>query len=193
MTIKRLGLILLTLISLGLAGLSLVSSWQEPQFQSRLELYQTNIVLQAQAWQAEDSNDENLEVIQNAILGDKPLENATKQYQNARQSVITNLAKAKNQLAQLGSQPVTTPTPPKPLPQTQPANSDSSLVQEKKLQQSVDELQKLLAELDLRVGILQAQQGQTDTALKNWVDLPKRSDINPEFGETAAVLTGAVE
>jgi membrane protease YdiL (CAAX protease family) len=179
MTIKRLGLILLTLISLALAGLSLVNSWQEPQFQSRLELYQTNIVLQAQAWQAEDSNDENLEVIQRAILGDQPLENATKQYQDARQSVSTNLAKAKNQLAQLSSEPV-----------TNPAKNDSSLVQQQKLQQYLDELQKLLAELDLRLGILQVQQGQTDTAPKSWTNLQQRSDINPEFGETAVVLTG---
>jgi membrane protease YdiL (CAAX protease family)/soluble cytochrome b562 len=173
MTIKRLGLILLTLISLALAGLSLVNSWQEPQFQSRLELYQTNIVLQAQAWQAKDSNDENLEVIQGAILGDKPLENATKQYQEARQSVLTNLAKSKNQLAKLT-----------------PAKNDSSLVQQQKLQQYLNELQKLLAELDLRLGILQLQQGQTDTALKGWTDLQQSSNINPEFGKTATVLTG---
>ncbi|WP_017655174.1 CPBP family intramembrane glutamic endopeptidase [Fortiea contorta] len=190
MTIKRLGLILLTVISLGLAGLSLVGSWQEPQFQSRLELYQTNIVLQAQAWQAEDANGENIQVIQEAILGDKPLENATKQYQEARQSVLTNLTKLNNQLTQLRSQPVTAPTPPKPLPQTQAADNTPSLAQQQQLQQSVNELQKLLAELNLRLGILQAQQAQTDTALKTWTDLQQTTDINPEFGETAAVLTG---
>ncbi|MBW4643559.1 MAG: CPBP family intramembrane metalloprotease [Goleter apudmare HA4340-LM2] len=184
MTIKRLGLILMTLVSLALVGLSLLGSWQEPQFQSRLELYQTNIVLQAQAWQAQESDDENFQVIQGAILGEKPLENATKQYQEARQSVLTNLEKAKNQLAQLPSQPVT--TPPKPLP----AKDDPNLGQQQKLQQSLNQLQKLLAELDLRLGVLQAQQGQTQTALKSWTELQQRSDINPEFGKTAAVLTG---
>jgi uncharacterized protein len=187
MTIKRLGLILMTLVSLALVGLSLLSSWQEPQFQSRLELYQTNIVLQAQAWQAEDNSDDNIEVIQGAILGEKPLENATKQYQEARQSVLTNLEKTQNQLTKLPAQPVT--TPPKPLPATQ-SGDNSSLVQQQKLQQSLNQLEKLLAELDLRLGILQAQQGQTDTALKTWADLPQRSDINPEFGKTATVLAG---
>ncbi|AFY34653.1 type II CAAX prenyl endopeptidase Rce1 family protein [Calothrix sp. PCC 7507] len=192
MTRKQLGLILLTLISLGLAGLSLLGSWQEPQFQSRLELYQTNIALQAQAWQADDNNNENFQVIQSAILGENPLENATKQYEQARTSVLANSAKVKSQLVQLRSQSVPTPTPPKPLPETQPTNddNDSSLLKQQKLEQSLNQLQKLLAELDLRLGILQTQQGKTDIALKTWADLQQRTDINPDFSETAAVLTG---
>lgn len=186
MTIRRLGLILMTLVSLALVGLSLLGSWQEPQFQSRLELYQTNIVLQAQAWQPED-NDDNFQAIQAAILGEKPLENATKQYQEARQSVLRNLKKTQSQLAKLSPQPVT--TPPKPLPDTQPGDS-SSVVQQQKLQESVNQLEKLSAELDLRLGVLQAQEGQIDTALKTWADLQQRSNINPEFAQTATVLTG---
>lgn len=190
MTIKRLLLIVMTLIAIGSSGVSLFSSWQEPQFQSRLELYQTNIGLQAQAWRAEDSNDDNFQGIQAAILGEKPLENATKQYQDARKSVQTNLDKAKNQLAKLRSQSQATPTPPKPLPEVPPATSSSRPLQQQQIKQSLQQLQKLLGELDLRLGILQAQQGQTNTALKTWTDLQQRSDINPEFRETAAVLLG---
>ncbi|MDZ8053545.1 MAG: lysostaphin resistance A-like protein [Aulosira sp. ZfuVER01] len=189
MTIKRLGLIGLTLISLVLSGLSLFSSWQEPQFQSRLELYQTNIALQAQAWQPEDNKDENFQVVRDAIVGDQPLDNAVKQYQEARKSVQTNLDKAKNQLAKLRSQPVNTPAPPKPLPETRPSENPASQ-QQRQLQQSINQLQKLLAELDLRLGVLQAQQGKTDLALETWTDLQQRSDINPEFPETSTVLIG---
>lgn len=70
MTIKRLVLFfVLTPIAAFLAVSSLFGSLQEPQFQSRLELYQTNIALQAQAWQPEDSNDDSPQVIQEAILG----------------------------------------------------------------------------------------------------------------------------
>ncbi|WP_193196001.1 CPBP family intramembrane glutamic endopeptidase [Nostoc sp. MG11] len=190
MTIKRLLLIVMTLIAIGSSGVSLFSSWQEPQFQSRLELYQTNIGLQAQAWRAEGSNNDNLQGIQEAILGDKPLENATKQYQEARKSVQTNLDKAKNQLTKLSSQSQATPTPPKPLPEVPPATNSSRPIQQQQIKQSLQQLQKLLGELDLRLGILQAQQGQTNTALKTWTDLQQRSDINPEFRETAAVLLG---
>ncbi|MBE9034729.1 CPBP family intramembrane glutamic endopeptidase [aff. Roholtiella sp. LEGE 12411] len=190
MTIKRLLLIVMTLIAIGSSGVSLFSSWQEPQFQSRLELYQTNIGLQAQAWQAEDSNNDNFQGIQEAILGDKPLENATTQYQEARKSVQTNLDKAKNQLAKLSSQSQTTLTPPKPLTEVSPATNTSGPIQQQQIKQSLQQLQKLLGELDLRLGILQAQQGQTNTALKTWTDLQQRSDINPEFQDTAAVLLG---
>ncbi|MEA5604250.1 type II CAAX endopeptidase family protein [Nostoc sp. UHCC 0252] len=190
MTLKRLVLIfILTPIAVLLAVSALFSSWQEPQFQSRLELYQTNIALQAQAWQSEDSSDRNLKAVQEAILGEQPLESSTKQYQEARQSVAANLDKVNNKLAQLRSQPEITPIPPKPLPDVPPTTKTSKQGQQQ-LQQSLKQLQKLQAELDLRLGILQAQQGQTDTALKTWSELQQRSDINPEFGETAAVLSG---
>ncbi|MEH2194821.1 MAG: CPBP family glutamic-type intramembrane protease [Nostoc sp.] len=190
MTLKRLILIfILTPIAVLLAVSALFSSWQEPQFQSRLELYQTNIALQAQAWQSEDSSDRNLQTIREAILGEQPLESATKQYQEAHQSVKANLDKVNSKLAQLRSQSEITPTPSKPLPDVPPTTKTSKQGKQQ-LQKSLKQLQKLLAELDLRLGILQAQQGQTDTALKTWSELQQRSDINPEFGETAAVLSG---
>ncbi|MEH1949109.1 CPBP family intramembrane glutamic endopeptidase [Nostoc sp.] len=190
MTLKRLVLFfVMTPIAVLLAVSALFGSWQEPQFQSRLELYQTNIALQAQAWQSEDSGDDKLQTIREAILGEQPLESATKQYQEARQSVQANLDKVNNKLAQLRSQAEITPTPPKPLPDAPPTIKTSKQGQQQ-LQQSFKQLQKLLAELDLRLGILQAQQGQTDIAFKTWSELQQRSDINPGFGETAAVLTG---
>jgi uncharacterized protein len=189
MTLKRLVLIfILTPIAVLLAVSALFSSWQKPQFQSRLELYQTNIALQAQAWQSKDNSDRNLKAVQEAILGEQPLEDATKQYQEARQSVAANLDKVNNKLAQLRSQPEITPIPQKPLPDV-PPTTKTSKEEQQQLQQSLKQLQKLLAELDLRLGILQAQQGQTDTAFKTWSELQQRSDINPEFGETAAVLS----
>ncbi|MBD2354149.1 CPBP family intramembrane metalloprotease [Tolypothrix sp. FACHB-123] len=189
MSIKRLGLIGLTLISLVLSGLSLFSSWQEPQFQSRLELYQTNLALQAQAWEPEDSTEENFQLVRDAILGDKPLENAANQYQQARKSVQTNLDKAKNQLAKLRSQSINASPPAKPLPETRPLESPAN-PQQQQLQQSLNQMQKFLAELDLRWGILQAAQGKTDLALSSWSDLQQRSEISPEFAETSAVLIG---
>ncbi|MCC5639305.1 CPBP family intramembrane metalloprotease [Nostoc sp. CHAB 5844] len=192
MTIKRLVLIFSTLLAIGLATLSLVSSWQKPQFQSRLELYQTNIALQAQAWQPEDSND-NLQVIRQAILEDQPLENATQQYQEAQKSVQTSLDKVKNQLAQLTPSKITTPA--KPLPEDTFDTDTSPDVKLQQLQQSFNQQQKLLAELDLRLGILQAQQGQQDAAFKTWNELQQPVEsANPppstEFRDTANVLSG---
>ncbi|MCG6136492.1 MAG: CPBP family glutamic-type intramembrane protease [Nostoc sp. LLA-1] len=187
MSIKRLVLFfVLTPIAVVLSVSSLFGSWQQPQFQSRLELYQTNIALQAQAWQPEDINDQNLQTLRQSILGEQPLESATKQYQVARESVQANLDKAQNQLGQ----PETLPIPPKPLPTTSLETPTPSQEKPQKLQQSFQQLQKLLAELDLRLGILQAKQGQTDTAVETWSKLQQATDINAEFPETAAVLSG---
>ncbi|ABA21169.1 Abortive infection protein [Trichormus variabilis ATCC 29413] len=193
MTIKRLVLFfVLTPIAAFLAASSLFGSLQEPQFQSRLELYQTNIALQAQAWKPEDSNDDSPQVIQEAILGEKPLENASKEYEKTRQSVQTNLTKTQNQLAQLRSSSQN-PAPPKPLPDVPPTTNTSRNDKEKQLQKSLQELQKFAAELDLKLGILQAKQGQIPTAIKTWNELQKPSDtpeLTKEIEQTAAVLSG---
>ncbi len=190
MTPKRLGLFLLTLLAVFVAGSSLLNSWQEPQFQNSLDLYQTNIVLEASQWQASDSKDENLQAAKEAIIGEKPLETATKQYQETRKSAETNLEKAKKQLIDLSSQPVTTPTTPKPQPEIPPATNASRSVQQKELQKTIDQLQKSIAEIDLRLGILQAQQKQTDAALKSWKQLQQNSQVQPELRETATALSG---
>ncbi|KZL50898.1 abortive phage infection protein [Nodularia spumigena CENA596] len=187
MTIKRFILFfILTPIAILLSVSSLFGTLQQPQFQSRLELYQTNIALQAQAWQPEDGNDEDLSTIKAAILGEDPLESATKQYQQVRQSVETNLDKAQKQLTQSQALPV----PPKPLPDAPPETKASRQEKQVKLQNSLQQLQKLQADLDLRLGILQAKQGKTDTAIKTWSELQQRSEVNREFRETAAVLIG---
>jgi membrane protease YdiL (CAAX protease family) len=189
MKIKRLILIVLTLVAIAIASLSLFNSWKEPQFQSRLELYQTNIALQAAEWEPSNDNSGNLKPAKIAILGEKPLEAAINQYQDVREAAETNLEKTKNQLEKLQSQPITTPTIPKPQPEIPPATNADREVQQKQLQQSRNQLQKLIAELDLRLGILQAQQGQLQTAQKTWAQLPK-SNIDLKLKETAAVLTG---
>ena len=173
MTIKRLLLIGLTLLAIMLSGLSLLSSWQKPQFQSRLELYQTNIVLQAQAWQPEDSSDESIQTFQESILGANPKMSATKQYQEASESVKTSLEATNKKLVKLQSSPAT------------PVSAE-----EKSLQKSIQQQEKLLAEVDLRLGILQAQQQQTDNAIKTWNQLQQSSNINSKYQETAQVLSG---
>ncbi len=192
MTIKRLILSLLTVVALFFVGLSLLESWKQPQIQSRLELYQTNILLHAAQWQPEVSASTNLSTARNALVGEKPFETATEQYQEARQSAQTNLEKAKSQLKQLRSQPLRTPATPKPQQEIAPVTDTSRLKQQQQLQQSLNQLERLTAELDLRLGLLQVQQGKTDTALKTWMDLTKQSEPLSQVTlvKTAAVLVG---
>jgi membrane protease YdiL (CAAX protease family) len=173
MTIKRWLLIGLTLLAMISSGASLLSSWQKPQFQSRLELYQTNLILQAQAWQAEDTNDQNIQKIQESVLGANPLDSAVKQYQQASGSVKTSLQTNKKKLTEIES-----------------SNIKSISPQEKSLQRSIQIEKKLLAEVDLRLGILQTQQQEIDKAVETWNQLQQYPDIDPKYQQTAQVLTG---
>ena len=168
MTIKRIILSVLTVLAILLAGVSLWESWQQPQIQSRLELYQTNLLLQASQWQPQESEGKNLSAARDALVGDKPLAAAGEQYQAARDSAVKNLDKAQAQLKELRSQPISTPATPKPQSEIAPATDTSRLRQQQLLQKSINQLEKVIAELDLRLGILQTQQGQTDKALKTW-------------------------
>jgi uncharacterized protein len=69
MTLKRVILIILTLIVLSLISLSLIGSWREPQIQSRLELYQTNLILHAGEWQDRTADESDVKSIREALLG----------------------------------------------------------------------------------------------------------------------------
>ncbi len=185
MTIKRLILSLLTLAIIFLAGSTLWASWQQPQIQSRLELYQTNLLLRAQQLPAQDT-DPNLAKASKTLLGENPLKAATKQYQDALDSAQANLAKAQNQSAQLAQKPITTPAPPKPDSPLAPITDTSRRQQQKQSLSSIAQIQKLIAELNLRLGILQVQQKQS--AAQTWQKVINSSP-DDSLAATATVLT----
>ena len=187
MTLKRIVLFILTVVTLLYSGSSLIGSLKEPQFQSKLELYQTNIVLLATEWQPVD-DEENLQSAKQAILGAKPVAGALKQYKEARSSAKANLEKAQTQLEELASQPTDIVNSTKPSSEGEQITNASLKVEQEKLQQTSTNLQKLLAELDLRIGILQASQGKTATAIKNWQQLQQNSSINPQIYKTSQIL-----
>jgi membrane protease YdiL (CAAX protease family) len=193
MTLKRFFLLfVLTPVVVISSAFSLFVSWQKPQFQNNLELYQTNIVLQALAWQPEENDGQNVATIRKSILGETPLQDATEQYNKSFINVQTSLDKTKQQLEKLRSQDITAVTPPKPLPSAPIETKVANLDKQKQLQQTITQQQKLLNKLDLRLGILQAKQGQTDQALQTWEQLEKISNStpNPDLTETARVLSG---
>ena len=181
MTLKRIFLTLLTVIAILLSGSNLFQSFQRPQSQSLIELYQTDILLQAAAWKPEDKadGDGNLKQLRTALLGAKPVENAIDQYKEVRDSAKKNLERIQKQLTQI---------PPQSSQISEILNPEVL-----ELQKLDREQQKLIAELDLRLGILEAQQGKTETALKTWNDLPQSIELSAKYGETASVLRGLWE
>lgn len=176
MTIKQLILSLLTPVVIFLVGASLLDSWTKPQIQSQLELYQTDLLLQAAEWQS--SEGENLNSARSAIVGAEPVENSLEQYQKVRQSAQTTL----EQLNQ---------TPSHLAPASPESELNPELGSPPVRRSPQQKLRRLIDQLDLRLGILHTQLGQTDAALKTWKDLTNQlSPHGSKLAETTKVLIG---
>lgn len=184
MTIKRLILGVLTILVFVQVSFSLLDSWNQPQIQSRLELYQTNLVLNAAEWNGlspgtdvPEASSANLTAARNALLGEDPYKAAQQQYQEARETAQKTLENTEKQLQLLKSQAITPPAAPaEPKPQIPPVAQTSELSPEARLQISISKLQQLINELELRIGVLQAHQGKTQEAIKTWTDLVERAE-----------------
>ncbi|MEG4117160.1 type II CAAX endopeptidase family protein [Microcoleus sp. N9_B4] len=179
MTLKRVILGILTAIAIALVGLSLLASWNQPQIQSRLELYQTNLLLHASEWQGENNQSVNLSSARNNIVGADPLNTALTQYQEARDSTRKTLETTQSQF--------------KGIQAAIASKSDDNtlnLAQNKALSESINQQSVLLNELDLRLGILQASSGKTDVALQTWKNLVER--YQTKIDDDASVVTAQV-
>ena len=86
---------LITIISLVPVVLSLIGSINQPQIQGNLQLYQTDLILQAAeiSRSSPDSNSENVESLQETLLGGEPYEVAETQYNEALKQSQKNLSK----------------------------------------------------------------------------------------------------
>lgn len=199
---KRLILIFLTVLAIVQVSLSLIESWGQPQIQSRLELYQTNLMLHAAEWRKEKAgsgttleSSPTLKTARDVLLGENPFKTAQKQYQEARQSAQNTLRNIQSQLQKRESQLVEPSGIAKPQRSYLPANKSSrnKLQPPQQLQESSQKLEQLIYELDLRLGILQAQQGETKTALTTWTDLIDRQEKQTKYkslAKTSRVLVG---
>jgi hypothetical protein len=160
MTLKRLALTLLTILVVVQLGFSLLASWNAPQITDRLQLYQTDLLLQATELQSEDLPLEENEALRQALLGEEPLKTALEQYQSVHETAEKNLEQFQAQRQELsratdmssGSELVPAPTPA-PLRQVDLA---------------IQRQQQLIDQLDLRIGIIQTQRDQVQAALDIW-------------------------
>ena len=91
MTLKRWILTILTIVAVSFLGLSLLDSWTQPQIQSRLELYQTNLVLNAAEWQGQSENSQQLTTLRDNIIGKNAVQGALEQYQTVQNSAEKTL------------------------------------------------------------------------------------------------------
>lgn len=166
MTFKRGILVVLTVLAVWIIGGNLWESLSKPQFQNRLELYQTNLVLQVTELRGDDPS---LASARKALAGSEPLKSATEQYQNFQQTAQKTLERAK------------------------PLLTSSSISDLESLQASVAKQESLIAELDLKLGILKAEQQQVNEAQAAWEKVIQQANAtanSDSLSKTAQALSG---
>ncbi|WP_228016809.1 CPBP family intramembrane glutamic endopeptidase [Synechocystis sp. LEGE 06083] len=156
---KRIILALLTVISLVPFLLSLVGSLEEPQVQSQLQLSQTNLLLQASAWQGKDESGTWRETLQKALLESQPQQGGLKQYEIAVQELIDHLDRLKTQQTVLEASSNSDPAP---------------------IQAVITKNQKTLNQLQINLGLLQYAENQPEQALGTWESVVSNGGQNQQ-------------
>lgn len=151
LSLKRLFLIIVTaLVGLVLVQ-SLLSSWNEPQVASQLQLYQTDLLLEGSAWKGEGLPEDQWPAIRAGLLGKDPVSSAKEQYEEVREGAVEGMDRWRSQ---------TTPS------LADGTNAGKPLA--RRLKTALDQQQALIHRLDLRLGLMDAYQGQPEAALERW-------------------------
>ncbi|NJN60802.1 MAG: CPBP family intramembrane metalloprotease [Coleofasciculaceae cyanobacterium RL_1_1] len=154
MTTKQGLLAVLTALVVSLVGLTLISSLQRPQIQGRLELAQTDLLLQASDWNPPiewQVSPSEFELLQAQLIGEEFLSSALKQYEQIRRQTGRSLDTIRSQQSDLL--------------RVNPEVAGEQVVQ---IETTIDQLQRQSDELELNIGVLQTQTAQIDAALENW-------------------------
>ena len=165
MNLKRSILAVLTAISVYALIFALGQSLSEPQIQSQLELYQTNLILNVAELNQVDNasnssadNQQKIGSITQSLIGGDPYEMAQSQYEKALTDTKVSLNKLQEQ-----NQAIASETP------------------RQQLKQDIKQNQQLIDELNLKLGIIAAHRQQLSKAFDYW------QKVNNS--ETAAILT----
>lgn len=154
MTTKQGLLAVLTALVVSLVGLTLISSLQRPQIQGRLELAQTDLLLQASDWNPPiewQVSPSEFELLQAQLIGEEFLSSALKQYEQTRRQTARSLDTIRSQQSDLL--------------RVNPEVAGEQVIQ---IETTIDQLQRQSDELELNIGVLQTQTAQIDAALENW-------------------------
>lgn len=186
MTIKRAILALLTILAIVQIGSSLKNSLSQPQIQSRLELYQTNLVLDVAEFKLSPTDDFDLNGAVSSLVGQNPYAAASSKYQQVRQESIANRDNFQSQLQQLTQAKSGTIEVVNPSSASKP-NNNLALI--KQLQQEIRELNQFVAEISLKQGILLGVQDKSVEAIALWSEVIDHLDNpNSPYTQTAKVL-----
>jgi uncharacterized protein len=146
----------LTIIALTPVVTALIFSVNQPQVQSNIQLYQTNLNLQAATLTTDaDPNSEefaNLKLIQTSLLGQDPYNTAEEQYLSAQKSTQKMI---------------------KELQENNELGTNSS--KKKSLEGEIN----FLKDLELKLSLIQADQGKLASARQVWQEIKEKSQFEP--------------
>jgi uncharacterized protein len=168
MTVKRLVLSILSFLAIATIWLSLLTSWSNQQVQTRLDLLQTDLVVQATEWKGDVAD--NLAVQKFLFDGNpkKVYEQALESYQEARASIV-------KAIAELNQQPL----------------ADLSLTERFAIEKKVIRKQNLINEFDLHIGLLKVKNADVQGAIATWQGILKTEEAQrTSSGITAEALLG---
>jgi uncharacterized protein len=171
MKLKRIVLSFLTFIVALEMGASLISSLGEPQVGNQLQLYQTDLLVQASEWDGSGLPENEVQQFRQAVFGKDALTSATEQYQEVRKDSATGLVRLQQQKALSANLPTEAGSA-----QTQPPDVTAQTQQQ------------LINQLDLRLGMVQARQGNVDEAIATWQQLFKTAAPASDEKTAAAIL-----
>ncbi|MGB3293085.1 MAG: type II CAAX endopeptidase family protein [Phormidesmis sp.] len=170
MTLKRIILSILTLIVVLLMGGSLISSIRQPQVGNQLQLYQTDLLVQASEWDGSGLPEDEVQQFRQAAFGKDALESAIGQYQEVRTASATGLARLQQRMATLQ------------------LTSDEQIQQ---IAASVKQQQQLINQIDLQSGMVWAQQGKVSKAVETWQKLAASTSQKLSMVDKATSITAA--
>lgn len=186
MTFRQAILSVLTVVVLLFsAGPALISSIQEQQITDRLELHQTDMLLQASELKLAVDNDQ-LVPVQVALVGKTPVENALKAYQETRNSAQDALERLNTKIEALESAIADeNAAVENSADALSPRTTAQSQEQQMRLVRSNAIAQEsLVTQLDINLGILQAHQGNVEAARERWTDLSSPSLTSRSLAST---------
>ncbi|MBE9063324.1 CPBP family intramembrane glutamic endopeptidase [cf. Phormidesmis sp. LEGE 11477] len=171
MTLKRIVLSVLTLLVAWVMGNSLISSLGEPQVGNQLQLYQTDLLVQASEWNGSGLPEAEVQQFRQAVFGEDALESATEQYKEVRKDAVTSLARLQQQLQ---------------------SSPEPDIERAQKLMTTARSQQDLIDQIDLRLGMIEAKTGNAAEATDTWQQLAqKESKSSTNKVLTAPALTAA--
>lgn len=188
---KRLILLVLTILSLVPVLFALIGSSNEPQVQSQLQLYQTDLILHASEFKVDNIGDlssetnSDLSPLRNSLIGADPFLTAQNQYLDAKKASQTNLANLQAQLEKISTPDLARQTPS--------FVELQDLTNQKQIERKIEQEKSFIRELDLKLGIIQAERLDIPIALQTWENLiSKKENLEAQTSliSTAKVLRG---